>query len=83
MIPGGLGARDAALAVLIETLLPQIHAASAAAAGGMALAASPQALVAAVMLRITVLAAEAVCAGVLYPLTFLRPDHAVGRDPRL
>jgi uncharacterized membrane protein YbhN (UPF0104 family) len=83
MIPGGLGARDAALAVLIETLLPQIHGASAAAVSGLALAASPQAVVASVVLRIVVLAAEAICAGVIYPLTFLRADHAVGRDPRL
>jgi hypothetical protein len=82
MIPGGLGARDAALAVLIETLLPQIHAARSAA-GGMALVASPQALVASVMLRIIVLAAEAICAAALYPMTFLRADHAVGGDPRL
>jgi len=83
MIPGGLGARDAALALLIERLLPQMHAAGSAAAGGRALVASPQALVASVMLRIIVLAAEAICAAVLYPMTFLRTDHAVGGDPRL
>jgi hypothetical protein len=82
MIPGGLGARDAALALLIETLLPQIHAASPAA-GHLALAASPQALVASVMLRVVVLAAEAVLAAILYPLVFLRAEHAVGGDPRL
>ncbi len=83
MIPGGFVARDAALALLIDTLLPQIHAGPALVAGSMALVASPQAAVASGMLRVIVLASEAICAGIIYPLTFLRPDHAVGRDPRL
>jgi uncharacterized membrane protein YbhN (UPF0104 family) len=82
MIPGGFVARDAALAILIDTLLPQIHGGPAAVANGLALVASPPALVASVILRIVVLASEAICAGIIYPLTFLRPDHAVGRDPR-
>ena len=54
MIPGGFGVRDAALAQLIVTLIPQIHAGQAAVASGM--------------LRIIVLAAEAICAGIIYPL---------------
>ena len=57
MIPGGFGARDAALFQLIHTLLPQVHAGPA--------------LVASVMLRIIVLASEAICAGIIYPMTFL------------
>jgi uncharacterized membrane protein YbhN (UPF0104 family) len=55
MIPGGFGVRDAALAQLIVTLLPQVHAGPAAVASGM--------------LRIIMLASEAICAGVIYPLT--------------
>ncbi len=55
MIPGGFGVRDAALAQLIVTLLPQVHAGPAAVASGM--------------LRIVVLASEAICAGLIYPLT--------------
>ena len=57
MIPGGFGVRDAALAQLIVTLLPQIHAGPAAVASGM--------------LRIIVLASEAICAGIIYPMTCL------------
>jgi uncharacterized membrane protein YbhN (UPF0104 family) len=56
MLPGGFGARDAALAKLVLILLPQIHAPLTAA-------------VASAMLRIVMLASEAICAGIIYPMT--------------
>ena len=69
MIPGGLGTRDTALAYLIFTLLPQVDHGTAAVASGM--------------LRMVVLASEAICAGLMYPLTAsaARRAEPAGKEP--